>query len=609
MSACFIVRDEEQNLPGALESLRGVADEVVVVDTGSQDRTRALAVEHGAKVADFPWVDDFAAARNASLALATQDWILVIDADERLRPEMGQTLKTFLAQVKQQDGIFVRLCNVDTSGKWVSQTQLLRLVRNHRGFRFEGRIHENIATSITAAGGRLLMSELHVLDHTGYVAEENARKQRPERNRRLLQRALDDNPDDPVALHHLGLEHLVAGEVEQAAPLLRRVTSLFPDTLLGAHSAVYLGQALFQAQRFEETWTLVHPFRNAPRSGVDCRFLEAASALELGDAQLAARLAQQLLLDGSFGEVYVRAAQGEALRALALWAQGERADSLARWEALLRSAPEEVALAQQWVRHLSALHGLQGLKREGLAKVKTPAVAMAVVMRMMALADVTGALELARRLGENPRFGLFVGQMLFAAGRHDEAVERLRPHGAEGAQLLGLCGVLQKQTAWVDEARRLLDAPGEAALQSVADATPSREPSTLNVLRGWMEQCLRMGALRGMMLTASALHPDPRERFAALARVSAAEKLTVQALEFASLAGDHPAALEVMGRLAPDEETRQSALEQRLRHASPPLWVHVERARGLVAQGLGEQAEALRARGRERFPHSEALRP
>ena len=579
----------------------------MVVDTGSRDGTRALAVEHGAKVADFPWVDDFAAARNASLSLATGDWILVIDADERLRPEMAKALKPFLAQVKQQDGVFVRLCNVDTSGKWISQTQLLRLVRNHRGFRFEGRIHENIATSVTAAGGRLLMSELHVLDHTGYVAEEDARKQRPERNRRLLQRMLDDNPDDPVALHHLGLEQLVAGEVEAAAPLLQRVALRFPDTLLGAHSAVYLGQALFQAQRFEETWTLVHPFRNAPRSGVDCRFLEAASALELGDAQVAVGLARQLISEGSFGEVYVRAAQAEALRALALWWQGERAESLAGWEALLQNAPEDVALAQQWVRHLSALHGLQGLKRDGLAKVKSAAVAIAVVMRMMALADVPGALELARRLGENPRFGLFLGQMLFAAGRLEEAVERLRPHGAEGAPLLGLCGILQKQAAWVEEANALLDATGQTALRSLTDALPNREPATLNVLRGWMEQCLRMGALRGMMLTASALHPESRQRFATLARLSAAERLNVQALEFAALAGDHPEALEVTGRLAPDEEARQGALEQRLRHPASPLWVYVERARGLGARARREEAEALRALGRERFPCSEAL--
>src|SRR5262249_49777627 len=157
--------------------------------------------------------------------------------------------------------------------------------------------------------------------------------------------------------------------------------------------------------------------------------------------------------------------------------------------------------------------------------VKTSTVAMAVVTRMMALADVAGAVELARRLAENPHFALFHAQMLFAAGRLDEAVEHLRPHGAAGAHLIGLSGILRKNDDWHCEANALLDETSRAALEAVAGTHQASSASSVAVLSQWMEQCLRMGALQGMMQVATALFPNPQLRFASLARIGATEKL------------------------------------------------------------------------------------
>src|SRR5438132_13758737 len=83
-SLCMIVRNEEQNLAACLESVADLMDEIVVVDTGSNDRTGDVARRFGARVFDFPWVDSFAAARNESLRRATGDWIFWLDADERI---------------------------------------------------------------------------------------------------------------------------------------------------------------------------------------------------------------------------------------------------------------------------------------------------------------------------------------------------------------------------------------------------------------------------------------------------------------------------------------------------------------------------------------------
>ena len=98
LSVCLIVRDEEHNLGGALASVSAVANELVVVDTGSTDRSVAVAREHGAQVLQFAWVDDFSAARNFCIQHATQPSILTLDADERLDPDTLTALEAFCAE-------------------------------------------------------------------------------------------------------------------------------------------------------------------------------------------------------------------------------------------------------------------------------------------------------------------------------------------------------------------------------------------------------------------------------------------------------------------------------------------------------------------------------
>src|SRR5262249_33980822 len=100
VSLCMIVRDEEANLPACLASAADLVDEVVVVDTGSTDRTREVAARFGARVFDFPWVDDFAAARNESLRHATGDWVFWMDADDRLDEDNRGRLRGLFAGLR-----------------------------------------------------------------------------------------------------------------------------------------------------------------------------------------------------------------------------------------------------------------------------------------------------------------------------------------------------------------------------------------------------------------------------------------------------------------------------------------------------------------------------
>ena len=101
VSLTMIVRDEEKNLPHCLESVRGVFDEIVVIDTGSTDRTREIAREFGAKVFNFPWVDSFSAARNEALSHATGDYAFWLDADDVVEPGEKEKLRALLDGLKR----------------------------------------------------------------------------------------------------------------------------------------------------------------------------------------------------------------------------------------------------------------------------------------------------------------------------------------------------------------------------------------------------------------------------------------------------------------------------------------------------------------------------
>lgn len=98
ISVCMIVRNEETLLPRCLQSIQGIADEIIVVDTGSTDRTIEIGRRFGAKVYHHPWENDFSKHRNQSLSYATMDWVLVLDADEEFFSEDAAVMRQVLHQ-------------------------------------------------------------------------------------------------------------------------------------------------------------------------------------------------------------------------------------------------------------------------------------------------------------------------------------------------------------------------------------------------------------------------------------------------------------------------------------------------------------------------------
>lgn len=226
ISLCMIVRDAERSLQQALTSVKPFVDEMVVVDTGSRDRTVEIAQKQGTRISHFAWCDDFSVARNYSLEQATGDWVFWMDADDVLPPESGRTMRRLVAEHPDRDVAFWVMVEQESTGKGgrVRRTRHghLKLFPRHPELRFCYRVHEQVAPAIKKLGLKLKTTELTVR-HVNADRSPDGDAKRNERNLRLLQLDLAEHPDDPLVLMNLGLAYLHRkGGLSTAADYARR---------------------------------------------------------------------------------------------------------------------------------------------------------------------------------------------------------------------------------------------------------------------------------------------------------------------------------------------------------------------------------------------------
>lgn len=249
ISACLIARDEEANIGRCLRSLQGVADEVVVADTGSTDATAAIARSCGATVVDVAWDDDFAKARNASLAHCSGDWVLWLDADEEWVGGGAELHAALAGSPAELDGWLVTITNEMGHGtEWRSSHPAVRVFR--RRLVWKGRIHEQVVDPNRGSDtlvARLLAAGSIV--HHGYTDEALSGRQKLERNLRLAELALDDvagtgaaagnGVDRQRAELNLGRCLLALGRADEALPHLDKAGKgpERPTSRLALHTA------------------------------------------------------------------------------------------------------------------------------------------------------------------------------------------------------------------------------------------------------------------------------------------------------------------------------------------------------------------------------------
>jgi tetratricopeptide (TPR) repeat protein len=239
LSVCMIVKDEEEMLPGCLAPIRGVVDEIVIVDTGSSDRTVEIAESFGARVVHFPWNGSFADARNVSLEHATGDWVLQLDADEHINGEDAARLRDLLGRTWREAFHLVEthFTGGDDSAPSMTNTPI-RLWRNRPEYRFEGRIHEQKTGNMpTYLPSRFETTTIRML-HFGYMRNVVAAKDKSRRNIELLEQEARENPS-PFNAYNLGSEYLALADHGRARDELERAwTALQREGLL--HEAGYV---------------------------------------------------------------------------------------------------------------------------------------------------------------------------------------------------------------------------------------------------------------------------------------------------------------------------------------------------------------------------------
>ncbi|MBV8576521.1 MAG: glycosyltransferase [Acetobacteraceae bacterium] len=204
-----------------MSSLDSIVDEIIVVDTGSTDRSGELAARHGAKVFQFAWNDDFSAARNFAIERASCPWFLYIDADERLREGDRRTLHATLSA----PGAVAATVRFYPRTGYTAYREC-RLYRRDPRLRFEGVVHESMFPAIrrlvAVEGGNLLDCDL-TIDHVGY---DGPQTHKSERYLQLLARATESNPERIYLWWHLGSIHRDLGRIDEATASWRRGLAL-----------------------------------------------------------------------------------------------------------------------------------------------------------------------------------------------------------------------------------------------------------------------------------------------------------------------------------------------------------------------------------------------
>jgi tetratricopeptide (TPR) repeat protein len=442
LSLVMIVKDEEEMLPGCLAAVCDAVDEMIVVDTGSTDRTVEIAESFGATVVHFPWNGSFADARNVSLDRATSDWVLYLDADEHMIPEDTGQLRDLLGHTWREAFYLVETnyTGGEDSGSSVAHLAL-RLFRNRPEYRFEGRVHEQKTHNMPTYLPERFETTPIRMRHYGYLKSRIGAREKSQRNLQLLQQEARDTPG-PFVDFNLGSEYIALGEFNQACSFLVRAwNELREDSswTFKGYSPM-LAARLVQAQRESGNptaarATIAEGLAAYPEH-TELVLLQAMCALDEGSLDEAAELAERCLELGDAPAKYAATVGAGTFLAHCMLGevrtiQGRPADAEDQYRLALEQYPDYVAPVLQ----LATLMLARDAKPDDLC------------MRLAA---------------ERPSAALLLGTALYESGASEEAAEQFRSvldrRPGNGAARIGLVETLL--------ARRLYaEAAVEAALE------------------------------------------------------------------------------------------------------------------------------------------------
>ncbi len=438
ITLCLIAKNEEELLLDCLKSVEGAVDSIVVVDTGSTDGTAEIAAAAGALVVHHEWRDDFSAARNAALEHARGDWVLLLDADERLAPGAQQVLRAAaeeggfdcgllpLHDAERLDRTPAELVAGD--GRRNDPMLVGRLYRRTPDLRWEGIVHEQ-ATTWLRNHGALRRVEAAIV-HYGTVPSVREERDKAARNLRLLEKRCALEPSNPTVRQYLCRELVRAGDeeralevIDEAWALLERCGDPRPDSITPASLRGFLRLARDDFDTVLDTlerargWDGEHPNLDLLKGVVFERQWLAAGDGEI-DSALLARAEDSYAACLAYGD---RMFTAEPMPGATSWAaatrlgvvrilRGKHADALEAFETALAARPDHVEAqlgrAECWIE----LHRFADAIRElePLLATKVPDVWILAA----AAALLGGAPEMAAPMVPAARTALATNQLV-----------------------------------------------------------------------------------------------------------------------------------------------------------------------------------------------------
>jgi glycosyltransferase involved in cell wall biosynthesis len=449
LSLCMIVKDEEEMLPRCLAAAAPAVDEIVVVDTGSTDRTIEIAREFGASVVEREWTGSFADARNVSFDAATGDWLMFLDADEVLVEEDVERLRALRGKTWREAFYLSEISYTGELGDGTAATHTaLRVFRARPEYRFSGSLHEQIADTLPLhIPERIEATDIRV-EHYGYLGAVRDAKEKSRRNVELLLRQRDAGATDPFLHFNLGSEYGAVGDAHAALEEFERSWELIVNDPQGRTwgfmpaLAARLVRALRICGRHEDCIARGAEGLARYPGFTDIVFEQAAASLALGDVDGALRLYRECIAMGDAPSRYTATVgMGTFLPTIAIaeihHARGETAEAVRLLDDCLGAFPGFFGLVLPFAAALLA---------DGVAPE-----------------DVVARVE-ARVAQLTPTVRFMLGTALYEAGRTTAAEAQYRlllaDQPGSGMARVALAEALLSQRRWADavvEAATLAD--------------------------------------------------------------------------------------------------------------------------------------------------------
>lgn len=256
ISLCMIVKDEEGVLGQCLDSAKELVDEIIIVDTGSKDKTKEIAYRYTDMVYDFQWTDDFSAARNYSFSKATKDYIMWLDADDIILKKDLDQLKLLKKQLNLEYDVIIMKYVVqrDPNGQETYACYRERLVKRSNNFKWHDPIHEHINFY-----GKVLNTEIAII-HTGVTRNSK-------RNLSILKKFIENsNSFHPKYLFYYARENNALGNLDEAIKYYLKFLDIEPDIYSPYSEACIQLSQIYKAQNQDKLAlkTLIRSFEYEP---------------------------------------------------------------------------------------------------------------------------------------------------------------------------------------------------------------------------------------------------------------------------------------------------------------------------------------------------------